>query len=203
MRFAARPSLHVLVAVTALVALAGVGMAEALPSGNPANGLVKVPIDDYAYDHAKGCRKHPMRGTVALQRWLETNAAGVSWGIMRCSKLGAGNYSLHAEGRALDWHLDARSAADRRAADRLIELLLAPDRAGSTHALARRMGIQEIIWNCHSWWSGSDGMGKYSQCFHENGRKKRNVNYTLGHKDHIHFGLSWRGARKRTTFWSR
>ena len=122
---------------------------------------------------------------------------------MRCSKLGADNYSLHAEGRALDWHLDARSAADRHAADRLIKLLLAPDRAGNRHALARRMGIQEIIWNCHSWWSGSDSMGKYSQCFHKNGKKKKKMNYTLAHKDHIHFGLSWRGARKRTTFWSR
>lgn len=64
------------------------------------------------------------------------------------------------------------------------------------------MGIQEIIWNCRSWWSGSDGMGPYSQCFRENGKKRENVNFTLAHKDHIHFGLSWRGARKRTTFWS-
>jgi hypothetical protein len=28
------------------------------------------------------------------------------------------------------------------------------------------------------------------------------VNFTEAHKDHIHFGLSWRGAKKRTTFWS-
>jgi hypothetical protein len=203
MRFAARPSMRVLFAAIALVALAGVGLAEALPDGNPANRLVRLPIDDYRYDHAKGCRKHPARGTVALQRWLEANAAGVSWGIMRCSKLGGSDYSLHAEGRALDWHLDARSATDRRAADRLIKLLLATDRAGNPHALARRMGIQEIIWNCHSWWAGSAGMGPYSQCYRENGKKRKNVNHTLAHKDHIHFGLSWRGARKRTTFWSR
>ena len=181
--------------------MAGAGLAEALPTGNPANALLSKPIDDYRYDHAKGCRKHPMRGTVSLQRWLESNAKGAPWGIMRCSKLGASSYSLHAEGRALDWHLDARSASDRRAADRLIKLLLATDRQGNRHALARRMGIQEIIWNCHSWWSGSDGMGKYSQCYREDGKKRKNVNFTLAHKDHIHFGLSWRGARKLTTFW--
>ena len=63
------------------------------------------------------------------------------------------------------------------------------------------MGIQEIIWNCHSWWSGSDGMGKYSRASTRSGKSMKNVNYTLAHKDHIHFGLSWRGARKRTTFW--
>ena len=27
------------------------------------------------------------------------------------------------------------------------------------------------------------------------------VHRLLAHKDHIHFGLSWRGARMRTTFW--
>lgn len=202
MRFAARPSVRLLAIAVSLIAIAGASLAEALPSGNPANRLVALPIDDYRYDQAKGCRKDPMPGTVALERWLDANAAGVSWGIMRCAKLGASNYSLHAEGRALDWHLDARSASDRRAANRLIELLLAPDRAGNRHALARRMGIQEIIWNCRSWWAGSDRMGPYSQCYGENGKKRKNVNYTLAHKDHIHFGLSWRGARKRTTFWA-
>ena len=74
---------------------------------------------------------------------------------MRCEKLSRRNYSLHSEGRALDWHLDARNAADRRAGRRLIKLLLAPDRAGNPHALARRMGIQEIIWDCRAWWSGA------------------------------------------------
>ena len=193
--------MRILVVALALVALAGVGLAEALPNGNPANRLLHKPIDDYAYDHAKKCRKHPMRGTVALQRWLESNAAGVSWGIVRCSKLDRSNFSLHAEGRALDWHLDARNRGERRAANRLIKLLLAPDRQGNPHALARRMGIQEIIFNCRSWWSGSEGMGLYSVCEGKNGKVKKKVNYTLAHKDHIHFGLNWRGARKRTTFW--
>ena len=81
---------------------------------------------------------------------------GQSWGIMRCEKLVRRNYSLHAEGRALDWHLDARNPADRRAGERLIALLLAPDRAGNPHALARRMGVQEIIWDCRAWWSGAE-----------------------------------------------
>jgi hypothetical protein len=45
-------------------------------------------------------------------------------------------------------------------------------------------------------------MGKYSVCFNDKGKRLKNVNYTSAHKDHIHFGLSWRGARKKTTFWS-
>jgi hypothetical protein len=170
---------------------------------NPADRLAELPIDDYSYDHAERCVKRPTPGALALVEWLERNARGVSWGIMRCEKWGKNSASLHAEGRAVDWHLDARSPADRRAARRLIDLLLATDRAGNEHALARRMGIQEIIWNCRSWWSGSDGMGQYSACFTERGKPRKRVNYTAAHRDHIHFGLSRAGARKRTSFWAR
>ena len=99
---------------------------------------------------------------------------------MRCERWGKNSASLHAEGRAVDWHLDAARPADRREARRLIDLWLATDRAGNEHALARRMGIQEIIWNCRSWWSGSDGMGKYSACYTERGKLRKRVNYTRG-----------------------
>ena len=172
-------------------------------AANPADRLADRPIDDYAYDHARECRKRPMPGTLALEGWLERNARGVSWGIMRCEKWGKNSASLHAEGRAIDWHLDASRPADRREARRLIDLFLATDRAGNEHALARRMGIQEIIWNCRSWWSGAEGMGNYSVCFTDRGRRRKRVNYTAAHKDHVHIGLSRAGARKRTSFWAR
>ena len=194
--------MRLLLCTLALAAVVGTGLAQALPNGNPANRLANLPIDDYAYDHAEDCKKHPQAGTVALQHWLEQNAAGVSWGIMRCERWGKNSASLHAEGRALDWHLDSRNRKQLRAANRLIDLLLATDKKGNEHALARRMGVQEIIYNCRSWWSGSDGMGKYSVCFNDSGKRLKHVDYTQAHKDHIHFGLSWRGARKKTTFWS-
>ena len=197
------PGMRLLLCTLALAAVAGTGLAQALPNVNPANRMANVPIDDYRYDHATHCEKRAKPGTVALQRWLQQNAAGVSWGIMRCEKWGKNSASLHAEGRALDWHLNVHSRSERREAERIINLLLAPDKMGNEHALARRMGIQEIIWNCHSWWSGSDGMGKYSKCFNERGKRLKHVNFTEAHKDHIHFGLSWRGAKKRTSFWSR
>ena len=85
---------------------------------NPADRLADMPIEDYRYDHARRCTQQPAR----RHRWRcsagsAAHAAGESWGIMRCSKLGRRNYSLHGEGRALDWHLDARNPADRRAGD--------------------------------------------------------------------------------------
>jgi hypothetical protein len=182
----------------ALPAAAAAGAFKAV-KGNPADRMLSVPIDRYHYDHSKHCRKHPQRGTVALQHWLERHARGVSWGIIRCEKLGPGNYSLHADGRALDWHLDVHNRADRREAKRLIALMLAPDRDGNEFALARRMGVQEIIWDCHAWW-GTEGMVKYGYCYDKKGRRKK-VDDTNAHRNHIHFGLSRAGAAMRTSFW--
>jgi len=168
---------------------------------NPADGLASRPMDPYAYDYARHCLRGPQRGTLALQSWLGRHARGISWGIMRCEKRGRTDYSLHSEGRALDWHLDVTSAVDRREATRLISLLLASDRAGNAHALARRMGIQEIIWNCEAWFDGDGGMQPYSVCYDGHGRRKAHVDPTLGHRNHIHLGLNWAGARMRTSFW--
>jgi len=171
-------------------------------AGNPADKLANVPIDDYAYDYAKDCRKHPTEGAEALAAWLDRNAGGSFWGIMRCERWGKDRASLHAEGRALDWHLDVHNSADRREAKRIINLLLAPDRAGNQHALARRMGIQEIIWDCTSWYSGADALRPYSACYDSKGAPKQ-IDDTTAHRDHIHLGLNWRGAKMRTSFWAR
>ena len=189
-------------ALLALPATAGAwGVSFQPMAHNPANKLVKTPIDAYRYDYAKRCLKHPQKGTKALEAWLGRHAGGVSWGMMRCEKWGKNSASLHAEGRALDWHLDVHDRGDRREAQRIISLLLAPDRAGNPHALARRMGIQEIIWNCRSWYTGDGGLERYSVCFDPKGRRKRGVDDTTAHRNHIHFGLNWRGARKKTSFW--
>lgn len=63
------------------------------------------------------------------------------------------------------------------------------------------MGIQEIIWDCRSWWSGAERLGDYSLCVTEKGKRRRNVNPTLAHRDHVHIGLSRPGSRMRTSFW--
>jgi hypothetical protein len=188
-----------------LACAVGVSHASSPPpqplKGNPADRMTDRPIEDYRYDHASRCKRNPSPGALALESWLGRHVRGASWGIMRCEKLSRRNYSLHSEGRAIDWHLDVTDPTDRRAARKVIRLLLATDRAGNEHALARRMGVQEIIWDCRSWWSGSDGMGDYSACFTDRGKRRHGVSPTLAHRDHIHFGLSRAGAAKRTSFW--
>jgi hypothetical protein len=198
------------VRVAPTVAIATVGLlAVAIPAvaggikPNPANDprLLKKPIDVEHYDPATKCRKDIPKGMKALQNWLERNLRGESWGIYRCEKLKNGNYSLHSEGRAIDWHLEAGHGKDDKAAHRFIDTLLDTDRNGNVRALARRMGIQGLIFDCHAWWAGMEEMGPYSYCYKRNGDLRHNLDRTQAHRNHIHIELNWDGAKKKTSFW--
>jgi hypothetical protein len=176
---------------------------ENLPpvKGNPANALAALEPDPITYDGARRCDPTAKPGVVRFTRWLQRNARGQFWGSYRCEKWGEREASLHAENRAVDWHLNASDPADRRAARTLIRLMLAPDRAGTPQALARRMGVEEIIWDCSYWGAGMPQFKQYSPCFNKHGEPRKRVNKTVAHRDHIHFGLSKAGAKARTTFW--
>jgi hypothetical protein len=171
-------------------------------AGNPADRLAALPADPEAYDPATHCSTTVRPGMVALVGWLQRNVRGTSWGTYRCEKWGPHEASLHAENRAVDWHLDVGVPADRAAARGLIDLLLAPDRAGLPHALARRMGVEEIIWDCSYWGAGMDEFKPYSTCFNKNGERRRHVDPTVGHLNHLHIGMSKQGAAKKTSFWT-
>ena len=170
---------------------------------NPADALAEVPIEDSEYDPATHCSKKAKPGMTALVEWLGKNAGGVFWGTYRCEKWGPKSASLHAEGRAVDWHLDVDAAADRREAERLIGLFLAPDRLGQPQALARRMGVEEIIWDCGYWGAGMEQFRPYSPCLSKRGKLRRKVDKTVAHRDHLHIGLTKAGAAKQTSFWTR
>lgn len=165
--------------------------------GNPADRL-GGPVDAEAYDPATHCSGPQHRkGVVALQRWLQTNSRGVFWGSYRCEKWGRNSASLHSEDRAIDWH-----PADRAAARSLIDLLLAPDAAGEQRALARRMGVEELIWDCSYWGAGMQDFEPYGYCFGRDGRLRRRLDPTAAHRDHIHIGMTKRGAAGESSFWA-
>jgi hypothetical protein len=169
---------------------------------NPANNpkLIDKPIDDFSYDAARRCRPGARPGAEALARWISRHTRGEVWGIYRCEKWGKHSASVHAEGRAIDYHLDAGVPKERRAAMRLIRLFLEEDRNGNEAALARRMGVQGLIFNCKAWFGGSK-LERYSACYRDNGKRDPDVDRTTAHKDHVHIELNWPGARKKTSFW--
>ncbi|MGB6021835.1 MAG: peptidoglycan-binding protein [Ornithinimicrobium sp.] len=91
--------------------------------------------------------------------------------------------SDHYDGRALDWPLDAGNPSDRRIGDAVAMWLSAND-----GEMAKRFGIQSIIWNAHSWRpNGSGWQGYVGQS---------------AHTDHIHFSFTWDGAMMRTSWWT-
>ena len=199
----------VLLCVLLLAVLAPSAQAFRLPDGltpirgNPAEALAGLPADAVAYDPARRCLPLARPGLSAFARWLAKGFRGQFWGSYRCELWGKGSASLHAENRAIDWHLDVRNPADRRAGKALIKLLLAPDKAGTPQALARRMGVEELIWDCSYWGAGMVQFKDYGPCFTKRGVRRKHVNPTVGHLDHIHIGMSRAGARARTTFWRR
>lgn len=164
---------------------------------NPADGLLRYPIDSFRSDRATGCTDVVRPGAWYLVAWLQTRVPiGENWGIRECRPVRGGQaWSLHAEGRAVDWRLDVDVPAERRAADRLVSLLLRGDARGNRNALARRMGLQEVIWNCRIWTSSRTRLRPYGPC------ARRSVDRTIAHRDHIHLGLNRRGARAKTSFW--
>jgi hypothetical protein len=185
---------------------------------NPANNrhLLNKPIDGERYDPATHCDHGQVPpGMKALENWLEHNVRGDSWGIYRCERLKSGastaahlgyasrdgNYSLHSEGRAIDWHLDSTVHKDDKAAHRLIDTLLATDRDGNVRALARRMGIQGLIYDCHAWWAGMEEMGEYNYCFKSNGDRRHHLDPTQAHENHVHIEINKAAAHKKTSFW--
>jgi hypothetical protein len=189
--------------VTASAASAYPRVPQPLPpvAHNPADRLLAQPLEDSRYDPATHCAPKTKPGMVALQRWLEANVRGVFWGSYRCERWGRHSASLHDENRAIDWHLDVANRADRRAATRLIRLLLAPDAAGNPQALARRMGVEELIWDCGYWGAGMADFKPYSVCYTRRGKLRRHVDPTAAHRNHVHIGMTKAGARARTSFW--
>ncbi|MFF5365494.1 hypothetical protein ACFY4I_39945, partial [Streptomyces scabiei] len=146
-------------------------------------------IDPYAAsDPQRGCDPAAKQGVLAFRDLLLATYLGTtSLGISR--ECGAPGDSEHKEGRALDWGVNVNGQA-HIAAD-LLDWLLATDRHGNTHALARRFGIMYMIWNRRIWeaYRADRGWTPYT------GRSP--------HTNHVHFSFSWAGARKETTWWSR
>ena len=177
--------------------------AQAVPRKNPANKLLRVPVDTLTYDRATRCRKSMTKGALALVSWLQRNARGTYWGGVRCERLSGSTFSMHAEGRAIDWHLDVHNAADRREAERLLAMIFGPDSQGNENALARRMGIVEAIWDCryYGFWMPGGQSKRYSPCTDSRGKLRGDVDPTIAHRNHIHFSLSRAGAQMRTSYW--
>ena len=115
-------------------------------------------------------------------------------GIYSCRSVGTtGTTSLHSEGRAVDFALNVNNAADKAAGVAIRKWFLADDSAGGHWAMARRFGIQEMIWNRHIWTSERANEGWRDYSVPPGGSP---------HEDHIHIGLTRRAGNRNTSAWT-
>ncbi|MFI7443040.1 hypothetical protein [Nonomuraea indica] len=146
-------------------------------------------IDAYAsYDGQDTCDPTAKPGVIGVRDLLNDEyGSHTAYFTRACDD---GGKSEHKEGRALDYMLNVNDSADRAVANDVLAWLLATDRYGNTHAIARRLGIMYIIWNRQIWnaYQASSGWQPYAG--------------SNPHTDHIHFSFSWPGALKQTTWWT-
>jgi monoamine oxidase len=145
-----------------------------------------APIDGYASDPTgTSCATGPQPGAEALMKAIAARFRGRGE-IFACRPVHGGTrLSLHAEGRAVDWFPTAPADAQR-----IIDWLLAPDASGNDHALARRMGVQDLIFDRRVWTARrhAEGWQPYEGA--------------NPHTDHLHIGMTWAGARMQTSYWT-
>ncbi len=171
-----------------------VAAAAATPPPTPS---FPATIDNYAKKPAYTCDPTVKPGTKAFAELLKSTYGYVYSGLTRGCSSGTTNKSFHKMGMAFDWGVNVYDTAKRNAADEVIAWLLATDEHGNKHALARRLGITQIIWNDRIWNSSVRQWRHYDAV-------KNCGSYTdrCRHRNHIHFSLSADGAYQRTSWWN-
>lgn len=188
--------------VVALLLLAAAPWAPAAvasaPSGLAARAWDAPPEEYASYDPQRRCRRSAHPGTVELARWFARQGGDLG-GLLRGCRVGG--TSEHKDGRAFDWHVDARRRADRLLVRGILDRLTATDRQGHEDALARRMGVMYLIWDDRSW-SAWDGF-RAEPYLSGSCRRVTRCSPTLRHRDHVHVSLSRDGAKGLTSWYAR
>ena len=171
-------------------AAAAPAAAAAKPPVPTAPAFTSTPEALAPYQAGDRCDPVDKPGAVKLANLIRaTYGNDQAIGISRaadCSMLP----SEHAEGRAVDWMLDASNPSDFATAKTFLRWLLANDAQGDHYAMARRLGVMYIIWNRRMWraYDPARGWAPYTG--------------SASHTDHIHISLSLDGATGRTSYWT-
>jgi hypothetical protein len=160
------------------------GTAEAATYPKPS---VRLPSAlDVVTPYQKGyrCLSETLPGVLAFAKLLNATYGKHTYGTLRSCG------GEHGEGRALDWMLDASKPDQLALGNALTRWLSAKDSKGRPGAMARRLGINYIIWNRQQWYAWDPGMSW------------KPYYGSSPHTDHIHFSFTWDGAYERTSWWT-
>lgn len=100
------------------------------------------------YDRAVACTSGPTQGAKNLLALILSKfPGGTNGGIYNCRSVRGGkSVSLHGEGRAVDYMLNAHKPAQKTIGDNIVQFFTADNFAN-----AKRYGVQEVIWNRKIW----------------------------------------------------
>ena len=176
--------------IAALVIAALIPVTFLVPAvAAPSVGSFPAAIEGYAaYQGQTTCSPTAKPGVVRFRDLvLRTYPKTRNLGIVRGCNVGG--RSEHKEGRAWDWGVSAAKPAEAAAVDDLMKWLFATDSKGNRHAIARRLGLQYVIWNRKIWGAyNSSGWRPYTG--------------VSPHNEHVHFSFGRPGAEARTSFFS-
>ncbi|MGB7820175.1 MAG: peptidoglycan-binding protein [Ornithinibacter sp.] len=164
--------------------LMATGAQAAIPTPKPTRALPNALDAAPPYQKGTRCLSSAQPGPVAFAKLLNETYGKHVYGILRTCA------AEHGEGRALDWMLNANDSTSLALGNALTRWLAAPDSQGRQGAMARRFGINYIIWNRQMWraYDPSRGWAPY---------------YGVSpHTDHIHFSFTWDGAYARNSWWT-
>jgi peptidoglycan hydrolase-like protein with peptidoglycan-binding domain len=171
------------VSVVALPLAAGSAHA-AVPYPKPSLTLPKALDVVTGYQRGTLCLTKTQPGVLRFAKLLNATYGTHTYGTLRTCA------AEHGEGRALDWMLNANDPEQLAVGNALTRWLAAPDSQGRPGAMARRFGINYIIWNRQQWnaWTPDMAWKAYYGA--------------SPHTDHIHFSFNWDGALENTSWWS-
>ncbi len=142
------------------------------------SSLDAAPGWQYSYS----CDPNNKPGMVAFAQLISQHYNRPRYTTSRSCK--AGNTSQHGEGRAVDWPMNVYDSGDKAIGDAVAYWLTT-----NNGEMARRFGVQSVIWNKRVWylyspgsWSGYSGPSP--------------------HTDHVHISFTWDGSMKRTSWWT-
>ena len=161
-------------------------------------------VEDLAsYVGANSCDASTKPGSAALGALLVRTYPGTTYGSARACASDSLATSEHYDGRAVDWMANSRNATQKAQATAAVAWMLANDKASNPYAMARRLGVMYLIWNNRTWsaYRPQEGWKEYNGCL--SAALAGTAYDTTCHRNHVHISLSWAGAMKRTSYWSK
>ncbi|MGB5951777.1 MAG: cell wall-binding repeat-containing protein [Ornithinimicrobium sp.] len=153
---------------------------DAVPAP-PTKSLPRTLDAAPGWQYSYSCDPNDKPGMVAFAELVSQHYDRPRYYTSRSCKVN--NTSQHGEGRAVDWSMDAYDSADKAIGDAVASWLTA-----NNGEMARRFGVQSVIWNRRSWYLYSPGSW-------------RTYTGPSPHTDHLHISFTWDGAMKRTSWW--